>query len=57
MVQIQSSWFPLYDCNPQNFVPNIMLAKPDDFMKATQRIWHVLGRASAIELPVIVTGR
>ncbi len=53
MVQIQSSWFPLYDRNPQNFVPNIMLAKPDDYAKATQRIWHTAGQASAIELPVI----
>jgi len=53
MVQIQSSWFPLYDRNPQTFVPNIMLAKPEDYAKATQRVWHVPGQASAIELPVI----
>jgi putative CocE/NonD family hydrolase len=53
MVQIQSSWFPLYDRNPQNFVPNIMLAKPEDYVKATQRIWHTGQTASAIELPVI----
>lgn len=53
MVQIQSSWFPLYDRNPQTFVPNIMLAKPENYVKATQRIWHAPGSASAIELPVI----
>jgi uncharacterized protein len=53
MVQIQSTWFPLYDRNPQTFVPNIMFAKPADFAKATQRIWHTSGAASAIELPVI----
>lgn len=53
MVQIQSSWFPLYDRNPQTFVPNIMFAKPADFARATQRVWHTSGAASAIELPVI----
>jgi putative CocE/NonD family hydrolase len=39
VVQIQSTWFPLYDRNPQSFIPNIMLAKPADFQKATQRIY------------------
>jgi uncharacterized protein len=53
MVQIQSSWFPLYDRNPQTFVPNIMNAQPKDYVKATQRIWHTPGSASAIEFPVI----
>jgi len=53
MVQIQSTWFPLYDRNPQRFVPNIMFAKREDFVKATQRIWHTPENASAIELPVI----
>lgn len=56
MVQIQSSWFPLYDRNPQTFVPNIMFAKPENYVKATQRIWHAPGSASAIELPVIPAG-
>jgi len=56
MVQIQSSWFPLYDRNPQTYVPNIMYAKPEDFRKATQRIWHTPQNASAIELPVIEEG-
>ena len=53
MVQIQSTWFPLYDRNPQKFVPNIMWAKPEDFTKATQRIWHAPGTASSIALPMV----
>jgi len=53
MVQIQSSWFPLYDRNPQTFVPNIFFAKPTDYRKATQRIFHAGPHASAIELPVV----
>jgi hypothetical protein len=39
MVQVQSSWFPLYDRNPQTFVPNIFFAKPSDFRPATQRVF------------------
>jgi putative CocE/NonD family hydrolase len=53
MVQIQSSWFPLYDRNPQTFVPNIFWAKPGDYLKATQRIYHAPGQASFIELPLV----
>jgi putative CocE/NonD family hydrolase len=53
MVQVQSSWFPLYDRNPQKFVENIMLAKPGDYTRASQRIWHTPEAASAIELPVV----
>jgi hypothetical protein len=53
MVQVQSSWFPLYDRNPQTFVPNIFWARPQDYAKATQRIFHEPGRASFIELPVV----
>jgi uncharacterized protein len=53
MVQIQSSWFPLYDRNPQSFVPNIMFAPPESYIKATQRVWRTAGQPSAIELPVI----
>lgn len=53
MVQIQSSWFPLYDRNPQKFVPNIMNARPEDYIKATQRIYHSAAAATLIELPVI----
>ncbi len=53
MVQVQSSWFPLYDRNPQTFVPNIFWAKPEDYKKATQRIYHDGAHASFIELPVV----
>jgi hypothetical protein len=53
MVQVQSSWFPLYDRNPQTFVPNILLAAPGDYHKATQRIYHSAARASYIALPVV----
>jgi putative CocE/NonD family hydrolase len=53
MVQIQSTWFPLYDRNPQTYVSNIFYAKPEDFVKATQHIWHTRENPSAIELPVI----
>src|SRR6266581_386501 len=52
MVQIQSSWFPLYDRNPQKFVPNIFFAKPEDYVKATQRIYRAPGAASFIDLPL-----
>jgi len=52
MVQVQSTWFPLYDRNPQTYVTNIMFAKPENFVKATQRIWHTPQNASLIELPV-----
>jgi predicted acyl esterase len=53
MVQIQSSWFPLYDRNPQTYVANIFHAKPGDYRKATQRIYHAAGMQSAVELPVV----
>ena len=53
MVQIQSSWFPLYDRNPQTFVPNIFFAKPGDYVKATQRIYRGPGAASFIDLPIV----
>ena len=55
MVQIQSSWFPLYDRNPQTFVPSIFTARPADYRKAIQRIYHAPGEASFIELPVVTT--
>jgi hypothetical protein len=55
MVQIQSSWFPLYDRNPQSFVPNIFWAKPADYRKATQRIYHTPGQTSFIDLPLVAT--
>jgi hypothetical protein len=53
MVQVQSSWFPLYDRNPQTFVPNIFLARPEDYRKATQRVYHSAREASYIALPVV----
>ena len=55
MVQIQSSWFPLYDRNPQTFVPSIFWAKPGDYRKADQRVYHASGEASFIELPLVST--
>jgi putative CocE/NonD family hydrolase len=53
MVQVQSSWFPLYDRNPQTFVPNIFFAAPSDYKKATHRIYHDSAHASFVELPVV----
>jgi putative CocE/NonD family hydrolase len=52
MVQIQSSWFPLTDRNPQTFV-NIPDAKPSDFVKATERVYHSKAQASGISVQVI----
>ncbi len=54
MVQVQSSWFPLYDRNPQKLVENIFWAKPGDYRKATQRIYNAPGQASFVELPVVL---
>jgi putative CocE/NonD family hydrolase len=53
MVQVQSSWFPLYDRNPQTFVPSIFWAKPGDYRKAVQRVYHAPGNASSVELPLV----
>jgi putative CocE/NonD family hydrolase len=53
MVQIQSTWFPLYDRNPQTFVPNIFHAKPGDFQPATQRIYHTTEYPSRIDVDAI----
>ena len=52
MIQIQSSWFPLYDWTPQTFVTNIFFAAPQDYAKAVQRIYHVTSASSFIDLPV-----
>ncbi|MGN7724788.1 CocE/NonD family hydrolase [Luteimonas sp. 22616] len=52
MVQVQSTLFPLYDRNPQTFVPNIFFAEPEDYRKATQRVWHTPQAASYLALPV-----
>ncbi len=53
MVQIQSSLFPLYDRNPQTFVPNIFFAKPADYQKETISVEHGPSGASAVLLPVV----
>lgn len=53
MVQVQSSWFPLYDRNPQTYVPSIFWAKPGDYRKAVQRIYHAPSQTSFIELPLV----
>jgi hypothetical protein len=52
MVQVQSTWFPLYDRNPQTFVENVATASPRDYRAATHRVHHAPGAASFIELPV-----
>ena len=52
VVQVQSSWFPLTDLNPQTFVP-ISGARPSDFVKATQRVFHKPDAASSLVLPVL----
>jgi uncharacterized protein len=53
MVQIQSSWFPLYDRNPQSYVENVFFAKPADYVKATQSVFRSGDEASAVWLPVV----
>ena len=53
MVQIQSTWFPLIDRNPQNFVPSIYKASASDFAPATQRIYCSPARPSHLVLPVV----
>ncbi len=53
MVEIQSTWFPLYDRNPQTFVPNIMKAKPADYQPATITIYSGPGHDSALEVPLM----
>jgi putative CocE/NonD family hydrolase len=52
-VQVQSSWFPLIDRNPQRFVPNIFDAKDSDFQAATQRIYRSGTQATYLDLPVL----
>ncbi|HUQ81449.1 MAG TPA: CocE/NonD family hydrolase [Gemmatimonadaceae bacterium] len=53
MVQVQSSWFPHIDRNPQTFVPNIFLAKPSDFQTATMRVYHMTGKRTRLEVGVV----
>jgi putative CocE/NonD family hydrolase len=54
MVQVQSSWFPLYDRNPQSYVPNIFFAKPSDYQKATIKLFDGAGAlASFVDIPLV----
>ena len=53
MVQVQSGWFPLYDRNPQTYVPNIFFAKSRAYVKATRRAVRAKGKASYVALPVV----
>ena len=57
MVQVQSTWFPVSDRNPQRFVPNIFLAKESDFQLVTQRIYRSGRYASHIAVPVVTTAK
>ncbi len=56
MVQVQSTWFPVYDRNPQKFVPNIFEAKEADYQKATQRIYRSKRFPSSVEISVLPAG-
>ena len=53
MIQVQSTWFPIIDRNPQKFVPNIFEAKESDFQAATQRVYRSKMRPSSVILPMI----
>jgi hypothetical protein len=55
MMQVQSSWFPVIDRNPQKFVPNIFEAKNSDFIKATQTIYFSKQYPTHIDIPVMVS--
>ena len=57
MVQVQSSWFPLYDRNPQTFVPNVMTAPPDSYRAQKQRVHHSAAHATHLELLVDPSNR
>jgi hypothetical protein len=56
MVQVQSTWFPLYDRNPQKFVPNIFEARESDFQRATQRVYRSTRFPSSVEMSVLPKG-
>lgn len=53
MIQVQSTWFPLVDRNPQQYVPNIFEAKESDFIKTTQRVYHTPDHVSSIEMKLL----
>ena len=52
-VQVQSTWFPLYDRNPQRFVPNVFFAKPEDFRAQVHRVWHTAEHPSHLTIAVM----
>ena len=54
MVQVQSTWFPLIDRNPQTFAKNIFEAKEKDFVRATHRVYRSARYPSRVEVPVVV---
>ena len=56
MVQVQSTWFPLYDRNPQKFVPNIFEAKESDYQKATEKVYRTREYPSSVEVSVVPNG-
>ncbi|HEY4977756.1 MAG TPA: CocE/NonD family hydrolase, partial [Candidatus Acidoferrum sp.] len=56
MVQVQSTWFPLYDRNPQKFVPNIFEAKEADYQKATEKVYRSKNQPSSVEVSVVPNG-
>jgi putative CocE/NonD family hydrolase len=53
MAQVQSTWFPLIDRNPQTFVPNIFDAKASDFKSATVKVYRSASAASRVEVPIV----
>jgi predicted acyl esterase len=57
MVQAQSTWFPLYDRNPQTFVANIFMARPEDYQARVHRVYHTAQNPSNVEIDVLPTPR
>jgi putative CocE/NonD family hydrolase len=53
MVQVQSTWFPIYDRNPQTYVDNIFFAKPGDYKQATIKVFEGGSASSFVDLPVV----
>ena len=54
MVQVQSSWFPIIDRNPQTWVPNIFQATAEDFKAQTHRVYRAGANASRVEIQTVV---
>ena len=52
-MQVQSSWFPLTDRNPQTFVPNVYFARPEDFRAATMRVYRGGAEGSRVDVRVV----